>query len=295
MTDNIKDQSIREIRSDQNVLAPEDYVEPRCLLCDEPYGKQPQVKAVPQQRIIQKMDEYMSRRDYEGAERHLQYWLEEAKLGCDMRGELLIRNELIGHFRKTGKREAALENVEAALALVQELGFAASVSGGTTFVNAATACSAFHENERALELFEKARGIYESDGNTRPDLLGGLYNNMALCHTALGHYPQAHTFYEMALETMGRVPGGELEQAITYLNMADAAAAEKGMEESEEQICRYLDTAYDLLTGSQAPRDGYYAFVCEKCAPAFAYHGYFLAAQELEETARRIYEEAQQQ
>ena len=62
-------------------IRPEDYVEPRCVLCGDPYGQTPQVKSIPQQRIIQKMDEYMAKRDYAGAERHLLYWMEEAKLG----------------------------------------------------------------------------------------------------------------------------------------------------------------------------------------------------------------------
>ena len=87
-----------------NVLKPEDYVEPNCVLCGDPYGVTPEVKPVPQQRIIQKMDEYMSRKDYEGAERHLLYWLEEAKLGKDLRGQLSIRNELIGFYRKRGRK-----------------------------------------------------------------------------------------------------------------------------------------------------------------------------------------------
>ena len=38
----------------------------------------------PQMRIIDKMNEYMGRRDYEGAERHLKYWLTEAVLGKDL-------------------------------------------------------------------------------------------------------------------------------------------------------------------------------------------------------------------
>ena len=71
---------------------------------------QPRIQSIPQERIIRKMDEYMSRRDYAGAERHLKYWLEEAKMGNDRRGELLIRNELVGHFRKTGNRKEALQN-----------------------------------------------------------------------------------------------------------------------------------------------------------------------------------------
>ena len=271
------------------ILKPEDYAEPRCLLCDEPYGSEPAVRSIPQQRIIQKMDEYMSRRDYAGAERHLKYWLEEARLGRDGRGELLLRNELVGHYRKVGNREAAFENMDAALLLLEELDFAKTRSGGTTYVNCATACSAFGEQEKAMALFEKAKEVYEADPQTRPDLLGGLYNNMALCCAALRRFEEAGQYYDKALQIMGQVPGGELEQAITYLNMADAQAAHYGMEESEKQICEFLDTAYDLLQNTSAPRDGYYAFVCEKCAPTFSYYGYFLAAQELTERAEAIY------
>ena len=273
------------------VLKPEDYEEPRCLLCETPGTRENPVRMVPQQRIIQKLDEYMSRRDYAGAERHLKYWLAEAADGHDRRGELMVRGELIGHYRKMNDRSAALEQVEAALALLKELGFEETRSGGTTYVNAATACSAFGEHERAMGLFERARKVYEADEKTSPELLGGLYNNMALCCAALGRYKEASACYEKALAVMGTVPGGELEQAITWLNMADAAVSEKGMEESEALTGKYLDKAFGLLTHTDAPRDGYYAFVCEKCAPVFSYYGYFLAAQELEETAKRIYEE----
>ena len=81
---------------------------------------QPRIQSIPQERIIRKMDEYMSRRDYASAERHLKYWLEEAKLGNDRRGELLIRNELVGHFRKTGNREEALKNGDARPGIVKK-------------------------------------------------------------------------------------------------------------------------------------------------------------------------------
>ena len=60
-------------------LKKEDYVEPRCLLCGDPLGEETKASPIPQQRIIEKMDEYMSRRDYAGAERHLLYWLEEVQ------------------------------------------------------------------------------------------------------------------------------------------------------------------------------------------------------------------------
>lgn len=270
-------------------IRPEDYVEPRCLLCDEPYGKAPEVKAVPQKRIAEKLDAYMAGRDYKGAERHLLYWLEEARLGRDQRGELMVRGELIGHFRKTGNREGALENVDRVLALLKEMDFEDSISAGTAYVNAATALNAFGENERSLDLFEKARKIYEASSRTDPSLLGGLCNNMALTNAALGRYDEAMKLYEKAVSFMRRVPDGHLEEAITCLNMADALEKQGGMEENEGRIFGLLDRALDLLEKQGEVPAGYYAFVLEKCAPAFSYYGYFAAAQELSEKAERIY------
>ena len=146
---------------------------------------------VPQQRIAGKLDEYMSRRDYAGAERHLLYWLDEARAVGDKRGELMVRNELIGHFRKMGNRNQALNHAAEALRLVDELGFGGTISAGTTLTNAGTAYSAFGENERALELFQKAVALYEGSEHTAPELLGGLYNNMALACVALARFDEA--------------------------------------------------------------------------------------------------------
>lgn len=269
-------------------LKPEDYVEPACPLCDDPY----KVQSIPQQRIIEKMDEYMSRRDYAGAEKHLLYWLEEAKMDRDLRGELMLRNELIGHYRKVQNKEKAFENIDAALQLLQDLDFEGTISSGTTYVNSATACNAFGDNERSLRLFEKAKAVYESASGVQPALMGGLYNNMALTCAALGKYKEAMALYQQASEAMSRVESGELEQAITCLNMADTLEKMSGMDQNENRIYELLDQAYDMLKESHGADEGYYAFVLEKCAPTFAYFGYFMAAEELEQKAAEIYARA---
>ncbi len=274
------------------MIGKEDYVEPRCLLCEEPYGAQIEVRSVPQQRIMEKVDEYMSRRDYAGVERHLLYWLEEAKLGHDQKGELMIRNELIGHYRKTAERDKALAEIDAALRLQTEMDFDGTISSGTTYVNAATACQAFGEQERALALFERAKAVYESIPSVQPALLGGLYNNMALTLVSLGRFSEAHALYAQALAVMEHAEHGALEQAITYLNMADAAEAELGLLDASEAIDSDLETAQRLLDTPTLVRDGYYAFVCEKCAPTFEYYGWFAEANDLNERARTIYERA---
>jgi len=260
--------------------------------------------AIPQQRIAAKLDEYMSRRDLAGAERHLLYWLDEALAVGDVRGELMVRNELVGHFRKTANAQQAFAHAEKALELVVELGFEKTISAGTTYTNAATAFNAFGENERAIELFEKAVEVYEASPQTALHLLGGLYNNMALACVALGRFDEADVLYQRALAIMEKAEHGALEQAITYLNMADAVVAKARVASGgntlegdilaeascEADVQRLLDTAFALLDTPSAPRDGYYAFVCEKCAPTFAYYGYFLADAELRKRAEAIYE-----
>lgn len=268
----------------------EDYLEPNCLLCGEPYGAEAKIRPVPQQRIMEKVDECMSRRDYAGVERHLLYWLEEAKLGGDQKGELMIRNELIGHYRKTGEREKAFAQADAALRLLDTMDFTGSISAGTTYVNAATAFQAFGENVRALETFEKARAVYEAIPSLKPDLLGGLYNNMALSLVSEKRFGEANALYEKAIETMANAPHGALEQAITYLNMANAAEDEKGLLDAAETIDAYLLKAQTLLDTPGIAHEGYYAFVCEKCAPTFEYYGWFAAANDLRERAEAWYE-----
>ena len=278
--------------SNQGPLRPEEYLEPDCPLCGNPYESLHPVRPVPQQRILNKLDDYMSRRDYDGAERHLLYWLKEAEQGRDLRGQLLVCNELIGHYRKNGSRENAFCYAELALSLLEEMDFEGSISAGTTYVNAATAYSAFGDNQRALELFERAKALYESTPHTQAHLLGGLYNNMALVLQTLGRFPEAFELYNKAMKTMETVPGGVLEQAITCLNMADAVAAQFGQEEGEARIFELLDRADELLHDKSAPHNGYYAFVCEKCSPTYSYYGYFAVAEELQREAKEIYERA---
>ena len=265
-------------------------------------------QSIPQQRIIEKLDDYMNHRDYAGAERHLCYWLDEALAAGDKRGELMVRNELVGHYRKVGDRQQAFLHAEEAVRLVEELGFGNTISAGTTYTNIATAYNVFGENRLALEYFGKAVALYEGGAHTDSSLLGGLYNNKALACVSLGRFQEADELYEKALVTMSHVENGELEQAITYLNMADAVTArvknEKGLvtEEDiglhdgyascEEEIDTYIGKALELLDTPSVPRDGYYAFVCEKCAPAFAYYGYFLVDEDLRGRAKAIYEGA---
>ena len=245
-------------------------------------------ESISTERILEKLDSYLHKNDYESARRHLIYWLGESKSAGDHRAELLIVNELMGLYRKLGRRDEALECVGMALSRIEELGISAQVGAATSFLNCATVYKAFGEPWKSISLFEKAKEVYlrELDGND--ERIAGLYNNMGLTLVDLGRFGEAEDVYKRAVEILKGREGGELEIAITYLNMASAAEAELGLVDADEKIQSYMDMAETLLEGF-ADRGGYYAFVCEKCASVFGYYGRFIYEGELLERARRIY------
>ena len=98
--------------------------------------------------------------------------------------------------------------------------------------------------------------------------------------------------FRQAIEVMKKQEYGELEQAITWLNMADAAEAALGPENAEEAVEEYLEKAETLLDTESLPRNGYYAFVCEKCAPVFGHYGWFVTEAELKRRAEEINDRA---
>lgn len=269
----------------QNYLKKEDYEEPQCLL-----DMHPEVTPIPIRRFMEKLDEHLGRNDYAAAERHLHFWLAEAELGHDMQGKLTVLNEQIGLYRKIKKEPECMEAIEAALVLADTPDMQNTVTLGTTLVNAATAYNAFGKADRAVPLDRKAQAIYEAVLAPDDGRLGGLYNNMALAMAELGDYREAEELFKKALNIMAKQEHGEAEMAITYLNLADLIMADVGAEAGEQRIGACLDKARELLETEDLPRNGYYAFVCEKCAPAFGYHGDFVTERILAQRAKEIYE-----
>ena len=271
-------------------LQPEDYTDPACPFCTDAYQKEPPVKSIPTGRVLDKLDEHFAKNDYEGAERHLLYWREEAILGRDRRGQLLIANELMGLYRKTGRLDEAKKEAEAALSLAAELGVENETAGGTALLNAATVYKAAGEPARSLALFEKARAVLEKAASADAGLLAGLCNNMALTLVDLARFDEAEKLYKKALDLLTGVENGQADAAVTWLNLADLYTARDGAEKAENSVASCVERAAALLDAPALPRDGYYAFVCEKCAPVFGYYGYFLLERTYRERAKNIYE-----
>lgn len=276
------------------MLDPFDYKEPSCAVCggkefyypekDAPEGR------IPVERVIEKLDKLFDKNDMAEAGRLLVYWQDEAAALKDRRGELTIVSELIGYYRKTGEREKALACVERGLVLLEELGLGDSVSGATILLNAATTLKAFGQAERAIPLYERTENIYRARLSPGDARFGGLFNNRALALHDLGRFEEAEKSFLQALEIMKGIEHGETDMAVTFVNLAHLY--EDWLEEPETKIDDCMNRALALLDTESLPRNGYYAFVCSKCAPSFGYFGYFLIDKELKKRAEELYARA---
>ena len=267
-----------------------DYTDPQCPFCVDAY-KSDVVKPIDIARVIAKLDDYLSHNDYAGAERHLKYWMEEAKQGNDLRGQFSLHEECMGLYRKLGRKEDAEENAGKALRLIDVLELGGTVSAATSMLNAATVYKAFGKADKAEPLFLEAKKIYEEKLSPDDERVAGLYNNYALALVDLGKYDKAREMYHSALEVISKTPGGEPEQAITELNLASLAEAQYGLEKGEAEIETHLAAAEKLLKTEGLPHNGNYAFVAEKCASVFGYYGWFGVEAELKAESARIYGE----
>ena len=245
------------------------------------------MSVIPIDRVLKKLDEYLDKKDFDAAEKHLRYWEADAKAIRDMRGLLTVINEQIGFYRKSCREAEAIAAAERALKLADENGLSGTATMGTTLINAATAYKAFGQAEKALPLYEKAKEIYESALRSDDRRLGGLYNNMALALLDMRSFTEAEALFNKAISVMAQIDGGQAEMAISYCNLADLYYLD-----GKRDVRPCLEKAFELLSAEELPRDGYYAFVCEKCAPTFAQYGYPYCERELLKRARKIYEGA---
>lgn len=259
-------------------------MEEKCCCSNEPIG------TIPIMRIIEKLDELFSRNDLQGAGRVLEYWEKEARALSDRRGLCEILSEEIGYFRRTGERDKGLAAVDEALKLLNCLDNEC-VSSATIYLNCATTMKAFGQAQEALPYYLKAKEIYERLLPADDYRLAGLYNNYATALTDVKDYKGAQEYYDKAIDLL-KAKGGYGELAVSYVNLAHMIFDESQQvgQYRDDEIDRLLQLAYDCLDDENLARDGNYAFICSKCAPAYKFFGHFIEGGELEERAKRIYE-----
>ena len=260
-------------------------IDEKCCCVKEPIG------TIPIGRIIDKLDSLFAHNQMYEVGEVLRYWEKEARALYDSKGLLEILSEEIGYYRKVGDKDRGLAAVNEALSLLSCNVNESSVNNATIYLNCATTMKAFGKAEEALPYYDKAKEAYErllSPGDYR---LAGLYNNYATALKDLERYDEAREYFKEAIGLLQAKEGVYGEVAVSYVNLAhleyDAAYA-KG-EDADDKVDECLDKAWECLNDENIAHDGNYAYICEKCAPAYGFFGYFMQKAELEKRANEIY------
>ena len=178
------------------------------------------------------------------ADRFLGESLAAARKAHDRGAELTVLNELIGFYRVTSRHDDAVDVVNDALALVDELGAAQSEAGITTLINAATALRAAGERERAQQLYERAMNDAERLFSPLDRRLAALHNNLALLRSDLGDHTRARAELTEALAilrggTTDATRDTEIASTLANLALARFASPLEGAErDTEDDIAR---------------------------------------------------------
>ncbi len=266
-----------------------DYKEPRCSLCDGKDFYYPDKDAplgrIPVQRIIEKLDSLYNKNDISESGRLLTYWQKEAQNLKDLQGELSILNELLGYYRKVNLVNEGLLAIDRTNFIIDKLNLQESFSVATIYLNMATTLKAFKQPEQALVIYEKTFKIY-SKTTTPPELWAGYYNNFALTLVDLGEFEKAENNYFLALEKLVNTPNYYTDSAITQVNLAHLYEVMG----KADKITDCIFNAVNLLFDEKIIKNGYYAFVLEKCAPSFKHFGFDKLAVDCKTLSEKIYE-----
>ena len=260
-------------------------IDEKCCCSKEPIG------TIPIGRIIDKLDVLFAHNKMDEVGDVLRYWESEARALNDDKGLLEILSEEIGYYRKVDDKIRGLKAVDEALFMLNCLDNENSVNNATIYLNCATTMKAFGKAEEAVGYYEKAKEVYERLLPKDDFRLAGLYNNYATALKDLERYDEARENYLKAIKLLEAKDDVYGEIAVSYVNLAHLeydAAYSKG-ESADERVDECLDKAYACLDDPNIKRDGNYAYICEKCAPAYEFFGYFMQRAELEKRANEIY------
>ncbi len=269
---------MEEQRDDNFVIKP-------CSTCANPVP-------IDMERIKHKLDLHFDKKEFEQAERLINYWLVEAKNGNNAKAELELQNEYMGFCRKMNRRDDAILHAERAAELVRELKLDRTVGGATVFLNVATVYKAFDNPNAAMSYFIKVKEVYDQNLKDGDKLFAGLYNNMALTAVDMRQYDAAENLYKQAIDIMSNVKDGELDEAISLLNYADLLYTKYKLGTDDDyskygdRIEELVNKAWTLFNIDTTPHDEYYRFVCEKCASTFGFYGFFVYENELKKRAK---------
>lgn len=187
------------------------------------------------------LDQLLADKKFDEAEEYMKNGLKKAEDDCDAGATIAICNELGGYYRATSRYAEGIPLYEKALELIYQLGLNGTEHHGTTLINYATTVTLIGDVQKALELDTAAATIFAEAGFAMDYRLATLYNNMSFLCMDLGHYEEAETSLNDALYILKTLDETEIDQAVTYSNLAGVYIAMDKLAEAKVTVKKALD------------------------------------------------------
>ena len=238
--------------------------------------------------FIKELDSFFAKNDLDGAGGYLRSAERRLRDERNYPALLTVCNELVGYYRRTGEKDAALQSVSDAKALAHEMEIDARTRG-TVLLNCATTLKAFGSASEAMHVYEQAERLLVSALSPSDPLLAGLYNNMALGFQDTGSADKAEEYFLKAIEITLTDDKNALETAVSYINLAHLRFERDMLDPTVNGL---LDKAFAILSDEKYSGYDKYAFTCSKSAPSYGYFGRFADEKFLAGKAEEYYERA---
>lgn len=231
--------------------------------------------------FFQRLDQLFAQKEMAQAEKYMKESLAAAEAEGDFGAVISICSELGGYCRVTSQYQDGIALYEKALSCIQRLGLDGAEHHGTTLMNYATTYTMTGDTEKALSLYGQAAEIFRKAGFETDYRLATLHNNMSLLCQDLGQYDQAVDNLNQAMSILQQLTESEIEQAITYSNLAQVYMLLDRLGEAKEAV----EKAIALFTASSGDRDVHYAAAVNVLGEIYYKEGNIPEAAELFEKA----------
>ena len=133
-----------------------------------------------------------------------------------------ILNEQLGYYRVMTQHDKALVVIDRVKNLLQKMGLSGSIEEGTSLLNVATVYRAMGKYTEAEACYLQVEKIYREKLDASDYRVAGLYNNMSLLHQEQGKENLAADYLKKALTIISKIPGAEIQTAVTHANLGQA-------------------------------------------------------------------------
>ncbi len=206
------------------------------------------------QQFLIKLDEAYSG-DPKNIEPLLQEGLIQARGAGDKASILVLLNELMGYYRVMSDAAGIERCAKEALELCDQLGIHDTENHATVLLNIATAYRAIGKFTEAEAYYKRVFAIYQKT-LTDPDYrIASLHNNISLLYQETGRLREAKEELQLAMHTISRLPGQQVEVAITHTNLGNTCFQ---LGETEEGMS-HMHAAIALFEGQPGKKDAHYA------------------------------------